>query len=410
VITVRDVSIGCHETKDIDFYVKMPDICCDKPSICYEIGNVIYVDSSGSSGTQITEVEHSGGTIYFYFDYKIIDTDDKCNSKITYGRSKRIPWTIPKCAEGETASTIDVGVNDPVKLTPQCECCSDSAITSSYTWDNHTSCINGSSAISVPLNIIRKRDYTRDDCRNVCEPSASYCIVSPISAFTMDGDELPTDYVFPSYGGKVKLRWTYDTYECHDDCTSTYTSGNTWEDIVTIPPYTGECISGSETTIVVNYNEQKSIPLSPPDCIGSGNVIRYKFKVIGDCKSYNCNNIVEFTYNQYKTTCKNGCSNCFNVSKITFDASGGTRELIAKESCRGKELEISRPDWVQVDDISGGLKLSVGAIDNAREDFLTILNDNCTEKIIIHQNGKENCKITNPSVIVEGDEVQFRIQ
>jgi hypothetical protein len=285
VITVRDVSIGCHETKDIDFYVKMPDICCDKPSICYEIGNVIYVDSSGSSGTQITEVEHSGGTIYFYFDYKIIDTDDKCNSKITYGRSKRIPWTIPKCAEGETASTIDVGVNDPVKLTPQCECCSDSAITSSYTWDNHTSCINGSSAISVPLNIIRKRDYTRDDCRNVCEPSASYCIVSPISAFTMDGDELPTDYVFPSYGGKVKLRWTYDTYECHDDCTSTYTSGNTWEDIVTIPPYTGECISGSETTIVVNYNEQKSIPLSPPDCIGSGNVIRYKFKVIGDCKS-----------------------------------------------------------------------------------------------------------------------------
>lgn len=413
------ITIGCgSETKDIDFYVKMPDTCCDKPSgICYEIGDVIYVDSSGSSGAQITEVEHSGGTIYFYFDYKMIDTDDKCNSKITYGRSKRIPWTIPDCAEGETASTIVVDVNDHVELTPQCGCCSDSAITSSYTWDNHTSCINGGSVMNVPLNIVRKRDYTRDDCRNVCKPSTSYCIVSPISAYTMDGNELPTNHIFPSYGGKVKLRWMYDTYECHDDCTSTYTSGNTWEDIVTIPPYTGECVSGSESTIVVNYNDIPSsgITIKPAeDCIESGNVISYKFKEIGDCKSYNCNNIVEFTYNQYKTICKETCTNCFSADVITFDASGGTYQLSANTECKGKEVFFELPWWVKLvdDDLLDDsiIGLSVEKTDYTREDVITIYIGNCTDDIIVRQDGKHNCNIITPPNITVGKEVQFRIQ
>ena len=399
VIIVSGVSIGCKETRDIDFYVKMPDMCCDKPSgICYEIGDVIYVDSSGSSGTQITEVEHSGGTVYFYFDYKMINTDDKCNSKITYGRSKRIPWKIPSCS-GESA------------------CCITSNITSSYTWNDHASCIDGSSATTIPLSITRNRDYTRDDCRNVCEPSVSYCIDGDISAYTMDNVPFSGVPTFPSYGGKVKLRWKYDTYVCYDDCTSAVTSGNTWEDIITIPPYSGECVSGSESTIVVKYNDIPSsgITINPAeDCVWSGGNISYSFKESGGCASSGCSNIVKFTYNQYKTICKETCTNCFNADVITFDASGGTYQLSANTECKGKEVYFELPWWVKLvdDDLLDDsiINLSVETTDYTREDVITIYIGNCTDDIIVRQDGKHNCNIITPPNITVGNEIQFRIQ
>lgn len=395
------ITIGCgSETKDIDFYVKMPDTCCDKPSgICYEIGDVIYVDSSGFSGTQITEVEHSGGTVYFYFDYKMIDTDDKCNSKITYGRSKRIPWTIPSCS-GES------------------ECCITSDIVSSYTWNDHVSCIDGSSATTIPLSITRNRDYTRDDCRQVCTAGTSYCIVKDsFSAYTMDGKELPANYIFPSYGDNVRLRWRYDTYVCYDDCTSAVTSGNTWEDIITIPPYSGECVSGSESTIVVKYDDIPSsgITIKPAeDCVWSGGNISYSFKESGGCVSSGCSNIVEFTYNQYKTICKETCTNCFSADVITFDASGGTYQLSANTECKGKEVYFELPWWVKLVDEDllddGIINLSVEKTDYTREDVITIYIGNCTDDIIVRQDGKHNCNIITPPNITVGNEVRFRIQ
>lgn len=401
VITVKDVSFGCIGKRDIDFYVKMPDTCfCDKPSgICYEIGDVIYVDSSGSSGTQITAVEHSGGTVYFYFDYKKIDTDDKCNSKITYGRSKRIPWTIPSCS-GESA------------------CCITSEIISSYTWNDHASCIDGSSATTIPLSITRNRDYTRDDCRQVCTAGTSYCIVKDsFSAYTMDGNVLRSDYIFPSYGDNVRLRWRYDTYVCYDDCTSAVTSGNTWEDIITIPPYSGECVSGSESTIVVKYDDIPSsgITIKPAeDCVWSGGNISYSFKESGGCASSGCSNIVEFTYNQYKTICKETCTNCFSADVITFDASGGTYQLSANTECKGKEVYFELPWWVKLvdDDLldDGIIGLSVEKTDYTREDVITIYIGNCTDDIIVRQDGKHNCNIITPPNITVGNEVQFRIQ
>lgn len=399
VITVKDVSIGCGEPRDIDFYVKMPDTCCDMPSgICYEIGDVIYVDSSDSSGTQVTEVEHSGGTVYFYFDYKMIDTDDKCNSKITYGRSKRIPWTIPNCEETSA-------------------CCITSDIVSSYTWNDHASCIDGSSAMTVPLSITRNRDYTRDDCRNVCEPSVSYCIDGDISAYKMDNEPFSGVPTFPSYGGKVKLRWKYDTYVCYDDCASAVTSGNTWEDIITIPPYSGECVSGSESTIVVNYNDIPSsgITINPAeDCVWSGGNISYSFKESGGCASSGCSNIVKFTYNQYKTICKETCTNCFSADVITFDASGGTYQLSANTECKGKEVYFELPWWVKLvdDDLLDDsiINLSVEKTDYTREDVITIYIGNCTDDIIVRQNGKHNCNIITPPNITVGNEIQFRIQ
>lgn len=387
VITVSGVSIGCKETRDIDFYVKMPDMCCDKPSgICYEIGDVIYVDSSGSSGTQITAVEHSGGTVYFYFDYKMIDTDDKCNSKITYGRSKRIPWEIPNCKEGEKTSA----------------CCITSDIVSSYTWNDHASCIDGSSATTIPLSITRNRDYTRDDCRNVCSASTTYCIDGDISAFTMDNKPFSETPTFPSYGGKVKLRWKYNTYIQYDDCTSAFTSGNTWEDIVTIPPYSGEC---GKIEIVGDMPIKCSGDIQLVFSPNVSQTIEYPFKVAqkGDC------NKVKFRYNQCKTICKETCTNCFSADVITFDASGGTYQLIANESCKGKDIYIVLPNWEDCN-VDDDLKISVGATEDSREDVLTIFNGNCTDDIIIRQNGKHNCNIIPPPNIIAGEEVQFRIQ
>ena len=81
-ILKKSVSLSCVGNKTFDFYVQMPDNCCDTPSgTCYEISDVYYVDSNGSL---ITDVDPSGETIYFCFDYKKVETDDKCNTKTSF--------------------------------------------------------------------------------------------------------------------------------------------------------------------------------------------------------------------------------------------------------------------------------------------------------------------------------------
>lgn len=341
-------TLDCGGEMGFDFYVQMPDNCCDTPSgICYEIGEVYYINSAG---TLITDVSPSGETIYFYFDYKKNETDDKCNTKTTYGRfdskQQNIPWVISGCVDSE--------------------CCSGSVISSAFTWANHTSC-KGNDNIVIPLEIIRRKDINYSgDCEPSCSANTTYCVdMDSIKSYYKAGDSwsaITENYIFPYYGGSMKTSWDYSAFTIYDDCTSGFTSGNTWDDIVDILPYSGDC--------------------------GDGNVegeVKYKFKE-GDsgCTEFSV------TYRQNKKSCGDECGSC--IEPLYFDITNTTGETdFTSNIINGCEVEVvSNPEWITATTSDTQVTFSLAANSGStREGGVTFkLNDKeCYDTVIITQSG-----------------------
>ena len=300
-------TLDCGGEMSFDFYVQMPDNCCDTPSgVCYEVGEVYYINSAG---TLITDVSPSGETIYFYFDYKKNETDDKCNTKTRYGRfdskQQNIPWVISGCVGSD--------------------CCKTSGVTSEFVWSGHTTC-GGSGDTKVPLEITRRKDVNYSgDCTPSCSADTTYCVDSgSVMTYYRDTSgewiEITDGYIFPYYGGTMKSTWEYSAFTIYDDCTSAFTSGNTWEDIVDILPYSGECGDGEEE-ITIPYEFKKG---------NSG-----------------CTNEFHVTYKQYRKPCGDECGSCINDLYLDTSGDTGNTSVSATVSCTFDQIEfISKPDWV----------------------------------------------------------------
>ena len=347
-----DFNVGtctnCHQQMTSSCYVAMPENCCDMPSgVCYEVGEVYYINSAG---TLITDVSPSGETIYFYFDYKKNETDDECNARTTYGRfdsrQQDIPWVISGCVDSE--------------------CCSGSVISSAFTWTNHTSC-KGNDNIIIPLEIIRRKDINYSgDCEPSCSANTTYCVdMDSIMSYYKVGDSwsaITEDYIFPYYGGSMKTSWDYSAFTIYDDCTSGFTSGNTWEDIIDILPYSGDC--------------------------GDGNVegeVNYKFKE-GDsgCTEFSV------TYRQNKKSCEDECGSC--IEPLDFDITNTTGETaFTSNIINGCTVRVvSNPEWITATTSDTQVRFSLTANSGAtREGGVTfkLNNKDCYDTVIITQSG-----------------------
>jgi hypothetical protein len=401
---------SCSFTLTDTCYVAMPDNCCDTPTgTCYEISDIYYVNSAG---TLINDVSPSGETIWFYFDYKKIETDEDCNTKTSFGRfdgrAQDIKWIISGC----TGSG----------------CCKSHKETSGYTWTNHKSCVEEGVDVVVPLSITRRKDvnYT-GDCSSVCEADTGYCVdVSSIKKFYKDtfGNWITVtdDYAFPHYGGSMKVVWEYSAITVYDDCSSGVTSGNTYEDIIDILPYSAE----SETDC---YDESKCYNLALTSQTGnrcnggSANFsatkntsqqkyadrkVDYIFKkspcdIKEEAKSAlppslvtctegqkKCNEF-EVTYKQDKTPCKDNCDTCVTTSRYRLQE---TTSSSFTDSYSGCELKlIDHPNWVSVNVGGNSISYSVEANEGSdREGGVTfqVNGMNCYDTVIIWQKGANN--------------------
>lgn len=340
-----------HQQMTSSCYVAMPENCCDIPSgVCYEVGEVYYINSAG---TLITDVSPSGETIYFYFDYKKNETDDKCNTKTTYGRfdskQQNMPWVISGCVGSD--------------------CCKTSGITSEFVWSGHTTC-GGSGDTKVPLEITRRKDVNYSgDCTPSCSANTTYCVDSgTVMTYYKDinGEWIEitqaNPYSFPYYGGSMKATWEYSTFTIYDDCTSGFTSGNTWEDIVDILPYSGDCGDGEEE-ITIPYEFKKG---------NSG-----------------CTNEFPVTYKQYRKPCDDECGTCINPLDINITSTGATTtSSTISQGCT--VTVVSNPEWITATTSDTQVTFILTANSGStREGGVTfkLNNKECYDTVIITQSG-----------------------
>lgn len=440
-IISKTKNLDCIGSKSFDFYVQMPDICCDTPSgICYEISDVYYVNSAG---TLINDVSPSGETIYFYFDYKKIETDDKCNTKTSFGRfdgkAQNVPWVIDGCHDSE--------------------CCRRSGATSTYTWTSHKSC-ESQEDIKVPLSIIRRKDINYSgDCSNVCDPDTGYCVDNQsIKTYYKDiyGNWIPwgqmggcvitanpltldcngnvqfgvssegsswnwvdENYEIPYYGGSMKVTWEYSAITIYDDCTSGVTSGNEYEDIVDILPYDGDdcydetkcynvtlasqngnkCDGGSATFSAAPNTSQKKyadkkleyvFKKSPCEFDESAKSILPPSLVTCGEGQKKCNEF-EVPYKQSKKPCSDNCGTCVRTSRYRLTE---TTASSFTDSYSGCEIKlIDNPYWITVNVGSGTISYSVEANTGSdREGGVTyqVNGMNCYDTVIIWQHGDDS--------------------
>ena len=445
-ILKKSVSLSCVGNKTFDFYVQMPDNCCDTPSgTCYEISDVYYVDSNGSL---ITDVDPSGETIYFCFDYKKVETDDKCNTKTSFGRfdgrAQNVPWGISGCVESE--------------------CCRISGITSGYTWTNHKSCETEEDII-VPLSIRRRKDVNYSgDCSNVCEPDTGYCVenktVTTYYKDTSNGEWTPWGHLIynettkeweckwcewewkkdeekwvckrdidakdahkiPYYGGSMMATWEYSAITVYDDCTSGVTSGNVYEDIVDILPYSAEteddcydetkcynvtlksqggnkCDGGhAEFKAEENTSQQKYVSKeieyvfkkSPCEMNDSAKLILPTSLVECPSGETKCNEFA-ICYLQDKIPCNDDCITCVTTSRYKLTASSESSFTDSYSDC--ELILIDNPYWISIEVSSDKIKYTVEANKGSdREGGVTfqVNGMDCYDTVIIWQHGDDS--------------------
>lgn len=248
------VTLACNETLDLEWYVKMPDDCCNDTTdcICYAITDINYSPSI---------VPSNGAVVSYYFDYKKIHTEH-CVQKVTFGRYSG-EWTIDPCDKDDDTAALRCCRNhtETIQL---------SALTSD--WNDKILCNNKGLCTdppeyvsSVTLSIVQAKDPSYSgDCGNVCEPDVGYCVTKDtIKTYyknesnkwvqwghsEYNGDTLvwiwdDNDYELPWFGGNLKVEWNYSAFTIYDDCTTGLTTGNLWEDVYDITPYEGDDCKG----------------------------------------------------------------------------------------------------------------------------------------------------------------------
>ena len=340
---------GCGASHVAKCYVQKPSICCDEPNkVCYAINNIVYSPSI---------VPSSGANVSYYFDYKKREIVD-CVEKITFGRYEGT-WKIEVC-------------DNPQRTAPQ-RCCRDhierralSAITHDWDGDDKVLC-SGGLVKGTELSIIQTKNpsYT-GDCSNVCEQDTGYCVTltSITTSYKNANDEwipwgqwasnssnwrwLDSNYKLPYFGGDIKVTWEYSAYTVYDDCTTGATSGNKWEDILDILPYSGDCYDNTKnqcgiisitsedankcnggvtkfsfTTNEVIENDYVTHPVSytfkkaPCDVVDKA---KFPSNIAALC---DCNKFT-IKYKQKKTICNDDCGRCVNNTSGHSLATGAT--------------------------------------------------------------------------------------
>lgn len=270
-------------------YLQEEEHCCENESgICYEIGEITYSPTS---------VPFSGGDVYYSFDYKKKTTVNCVTStKVgTYTSSR--PWHISGRTDGEEGQ------------------CQRKQVTSSVTpsLDDFITCKSPSS--SLTLSIWQGKNTENPECDEItCDECIGYYIdKSTIKQYTYSSNGTweyrgGKDFVcdFLTYGGQLKVTWEYSAVTKYDDCSSSITSGNTWEDIKQISPC-DECYEeGSSDTAITQ-------------------AIDYVFKngtakCFPDDPTFSADsNTFTITYKQEKSKCVQDCPSCMSDGAITLD-------------------------------------------------------------------------------------------
>jgi len=346
-------------------YVQKPENCCDESGIseCYEINDIYYNPQ---------KVDYSGGTVNFYFDYKKITLTD-CEKKETYGRHQGTV-KVPKC-DGS-------------------ECCRERVRTIPYVWSGHTLCGGGN---TINLKITQKKDlnYSGECQCEVEHPDTGYCVsTSSVKRYykdTVSGTWKEINplnpYVFPYYGGTMKVSWEYSAITVYENCTSGLTSGNIWEDYIDILPYSGDdCDEGTLDNVSVEYTFKKS-PCNFEDDAKA---------ILPSNICSNCTNVFTIQYQQYKKPCSDSCKTCVTKSNIEI-GSGGTDTVTDTAIC---DITLTdKPEWLTVSvngrNISYSASLNSGS---TREGGVTfkLNNEECYDTIIVKQIGSNQDKDEYP--------------
>ena len=322
-------------------YVAEEEPCCDNSatSICYEISDISYTPSTAP---------FSGGTIRYTYDYRK-NTTVNCVTSISLG-SNSGTWVIPP-------STIDD--------------CKRHQITTSITpseLSDFSICKSNVSAIT--LSIMQDKNPDNTACTEItCAEGVGYCIdKASIKQFYYDNNNwipITDNYIFPSYGGQLKVNWEYSAVTIYDDCSSAVTSGNTWEDTKIIEPYSGDCGEGVVGPFTIEY-----IFKTPFSGCESGNVFTIE-------------------YRQNKSHCTEDCPTCISDGSIEI-SSAGTRVGTDMTCTVLSAFTTTVPSWLSV--TSGNNKIwfssnEVNSGSNRSAKVVFDLGNDCSESVNVVQIG-----------------------
>ena len=355
-ISVPSINYCGGTIRGLSCYVQKPDNCCEQGEVteCYEINDIYYNPQ---------KVDYSGGSVSFYFDYKKITYKD-CKKIETFGRFQD-SVQVPRC-DGN-------------------DCCREKTIGIDYVWNGHTLC-NGKNKIKLEIKQKKDPNYI-GECKCKVEPDTGYCVnTHSVKRYYKNSSgvwtEINNPYVFPYYGGTMKVTWGYSAITVNDDCTSAVTSGNVWEDYIDILPYDGdECDDGTPENTSVIYTFKKSpcsFETDAKDILPSY-----------ICNGNNCTNEFTIKYQQYKKPCSDICESCLTKFDIELD-SGGTVTSSDTATCDILLVDESKPQWLTVSvngkNVSYSAPLNSGS---TREGGVTfkLNNEECYDTVIVRQIG-----------------------
>lgn len=398
---------SCHlETKiPYEYYIQKPDVCCDLSGDCYEINEIVY---------NPTTVPSSGGEVEFSFDYKKIEIDENCEPKETYGTYFG-KWNVPGCDE----DTVD--------------CCFNRAITSSFTWNDI--CGRGDLCVittgendngedieisseggeltfeqyndknTIYLSILREKSFSAD-CDAHCEFQTVYCLdkesvtvehydyssgqwIAADTSYDPEENVVTTSgYIWEYGGGRMRVKWNYQTITIYEDCTVGIASATPFTDVITVYEYDDcdTCVKLKCDKKRVNNKNSDTVTITainPNDEDTVENEIDYKFKkgfcelqkderqwefiaanmpnnfqyLVDNCvgveEGMGCNEFL-LTYVQEKKPCDPYCPPCLTRYMIEDVVSGGTAAYVDDDHPISKLIITYREDCdIEVDTNDG---------------------------------------------------------
>ena len=358
----------CGEPVAAKYYIQKPDVCCDLSGDCYEINEIVYNPTSVSS---------EGGLVDFSFDYKRIEIDENCEPKETYGTYFG-KWQVPPC-KGD-------------------DCCYSKMVQSAFTWfdicgrGDVSGCeitslseYNDGDLVYIPssgtsvsfssntlndkntiyLSILRDKSISAD-CEIHCDFDTVYCVnkdtikkeyydydTGKWSGFTSD------EYIYPYYGGRIRVSWEYYIITIYEDCTVGVSVGNKHSDLLTIPEY-DDCNDHEDFDdfhINIDYNGSSSscniIASSSGDIPPSGGDVKYSID------EKDCPNSITVTpqgncYGKTTNSSKNNTrgegseggepSEDFIMNEIPYEFKKGLCDLLPSQL---EYVKRSLPDYLQ---------------------------------------------------------------
>ncbi len=394
---------SCHlETKiPYEYYIQKLDVCCDLSGDCYEINEIVY---------NPTTVPSSGGEVEFSFDYKKIEIDENCEPKETYGTYFG-KWNVPGCDE----DTVD--------------CCFNRAITSSFTWNDI--CGRGDLCVittgendngedieisseggeltfeqhndknTIYLSILREKSFSAD-CDAHCEFQTVYCLdkdsvtvehydystgqwIAADTSYDPEENVVTTSgYIWEYGGGRMRVKWNYQTITIYEDCTVGIASATPFTDVITVYEYDDcdTCVKLKCDKKRVNNKNSDTVTITainPNDEDTVENEIVYKFKkgfcelqkderqwqfiaanipnnfqyLVDNCvgveEGMGCNEFL-LTYVQEKKPCDPYCPPCLTRYMIEDVVSGGTAAYVDDDHPISKLIITYREDCdIEVD-------------------------------------------------------------